>query len=39
VAAVFACEVGPGRSAQEIAAEAFGIVSGHPRDAVGAELA
>ena len=39
VVRVFAYEADPGRSAEEIADEAFAIFTGHPRDAVGADLA
>ena len=39
VVAVFAYQADPGRSAQEIAAEAFDIFNDYPRDAAGAELA
>jgi hypothetical protein len=36
---VFAYQASPGRSAQEIAEEAFAIFNDHPRDAAGADLA
>ena len=39
VVRVFAYEADPGRPAEEIADEAFAIFTGHPRDAVGADLA
>jgi len=39
VVRVFASQADPGRSAEEIADEAFDIFTGHPRDAAGADLA
>jgi hypothetical protein len=39
VVRVFAYQADPGRSAEEIADEAFDVFTGHPRDAVGADLA
>ena len=39
VVRVFAYQTRPGRSAEEIAEEAFAIFNDHPRDAAGAELA
>jgi hypothetical protein len=36
---VFAYQASPGRSAEEIAEEAFAIFNDHPGDAAGAELA
>jgi hypothetical protein len=39
VVRVFAYEADPGRSAEEIAEEAFAIFNDHPGDAAGADLA
>jgi hypothetical protein len=39
VVRVFAYQASPGRSAEEIAEEAFAIFNDHPGDAAGAELA
>jgi hypothetical protein len=39
VVRVFAYQADSGRPADEIADEAFGIFTGHPRDAAGADLA
>ena len=39
VVRVFAYQASPGRSAEELAEEAFAIFNDHPGDAAGAELA